>query len=147
MQGRRGERLAELWPFRRRRADDGGEAGVPSPLGDPRPGGRGGGVLLLRVLLAPADRQRLLAPAGELPVVHPAALTLPVLFSGFAFSTELKRAPSVGVALSSNLLGAMPGGFRSLYVLAFAMYAVAFVGSLRTRSQVAPGLASAPSSA
>jgi spermidine synthase len=71
-----------------------------------------------------------------------AALTLPLFFSGFAFSTELKRSGSVAVALSSNLLGAMLGGFleynamyfgfRSLYLLAMAMYGLAFWGSLRT---------------
>lgn len=70
-------------------------------------------------------------------------LTLPLFFSGFAFSTELKRAPSVAVALSSNLLGAMLGGFleynsmyfgfRSLYLLAGAMYLLAFLDSTRTR--------------
>ncbi|MDD5439641.1 MAG: hypothetical protein PHS37_05600, partial [Candidatus Omnitrophica bacterium] len=47
-----------------------------------------------------------------------ALLTLPVFFSGFAFSTELKKAPSVSTALSSNLLGAMLGGileYNSMY--------------------------------
>jgi hypothetical protein len=48
------------------------------------------------------------------------------------------------VALSSNLLGAMLGGFleynsmyfgfRSLYFLAIAMYLLAFVGSIRRRT-------------
>lgn len=70
-------------------------------------------------------------------------LTLPLFFSGFAFSTELKRSSSVAVALSSNLLGAMLGGFleynsmyfglRSLYFLALIMYGFAFFGSLRVR--------------
>ena len=67
-------------------------------------------------------------------------LTLPLFFSGFAFSTELDRAPSVSVALSSNLLGAMVGGlveynslyfgFRSLYYGAAVMYALAYVFSI-----------------
>jgi spermidine synthase len=82
-----------------------------------------------------------LAP-GLSQLVLTALLTLPLFFSGFAFSTELKRSASVAVALSSNLLGAMLGGFleynsmyfgfRSLYVLAIAMYLLAFVGSRRT---------------
>ena len=77
-----------------------------------------------------------------------AALTLPLFFSGFAFSTELKRSGSVAVALSSNLLGAMLGGFleynamyfgfRSLYLLAMAMYGLAFWGSLRVLQQREP---------
>ena len=70
-----------------------------------------------------------------------AVLTLPLFFSGFAFSTELKRSVSVAIALSSNLLGAMLGGFleynsmyfgfRSLYFIAIIMYGLAFLGSLR----------------
>lgn len=66
-------------------------------------------------------------------------LTLPLFFSGFAFSTELKKCGSIAVALSSNLLGAMLGGFleynvmffgfRSLYLFAIAMYLIAFLGS------------------
>jgi SAM-dependent methyltransferase len=70
-------------------------------------------------------------------------LTLPLFFSGFAFSSELNRSASVAVALSSNLLGAMLGGFleynsmyfgfRSLYILAMITYALAFAWSLRER--------------
>ncbi len=70
-------------------------------------------------------------------------LTIPFFFSGFAFSSELKRSASVAPALSSNLLGAMLGGFleynsmyfgfRSLYIIAIAMYILAFLGSTRTR--------------
>jgi len=68
-------------------------------------------------------------------------LTMPVFFSGFAFSSELKGAVSVSSALSSNLLGAMLGGFleynsmyfgyRSLYWLALVMYIAAFVLTAR----------------
>jgi SAM-dependent methyltransferase len=78
---------------------------------------------------------------GFSQVVLTGILTLPLFFSGFAFSTELKGSPSVAVALSSNLLGAMLGGFleynsmyfgfRSLYFLAGAMYLLAFLGSAR----------------
>ena len=67
-------------------------------------------------------------------------ITLPLFFAGVAFSTELKRSTTVGVALSSNLLGAMLGGcleynamyfgYRSLYVLALVIYALALVASL-----------------
>jgi len=71
-------------------------------------------------------------------------LTLPLFFSGFAFSAELRKSASVAVALSSNLLGAMLGGFleynsmyfgfRSLYFIALIMYAIAFLGSMRSRA-------------
>jgi hypothetical protein len=67
-------------------------------------------------------------------------LTMPLFFSGFAFSAELGKSPSVATALSSNLLGAMLGGFleynsmyfgfRFLYVLALVMYGCAFLGSI-----------------
>ena len=75
-------------------------------------------------------------------------LTLPLFFSGFAFSAELKKSTSVAVALSSNLLGAMLGGFleynsmyfgfRSLYVAAIAMYVMAFLLSLRVKPKTIP---------
>jgi hypothetical protein len=67
-------------------------------------------------------------------------LTIPLFFSGFAFSSELQKSASVAVALSSNLLGAMLGGlleynsmyfgFRALYILALIMYGLAFLGSI-----------------
>jgi hypothetical protein len=67
-------------------------------------------------------------------------ITLPLFFAGLAFSTELRRSVSVGVALSSNLLGAMLGGcleynamyfgYRSLYVVALVIYALALVTSV-----------------
>lgn len=73
-------------------------------------------------------------------IVMTIGLTFPIFFSGFAFSTELKKSPSVAVALSSNLMGAMLGGFleynsmyfgfRSLYLFALVMYGLAFIGSL-----------------
>ncbi len=74
-------------------------------------------------------------------IVMTLLLTVPLFFSGFAFSFELPKSSSVAVALSSNLLGAMLGGlleynsmyfgFRALYVLAFIMYGLAFWGSNR----------------
>jgi len=70
-------------------------------------------------------------------------LTLPLFFSGIAFSTELKRTTSVAGALSANLLGSMLGGFleynsmyfgiRSLYLIALVMYGLAAVFALRRR--------------
>jgi SAM-dependent methyltransferase len=73
-------------------------------------------------------------------LVRTAVITLPLFFAGVAFSTELKRSASVGAALSSNLLGAMLGGcleynamyfgYRSLYVVAMGVYALALLTSL-----------------
>jgi hypothetical protein len=72
-------------------------------------------------------------------IVRTGIITLPLFFSGFAFSSELKRTESAGVALSSNLLGAMLGGFleynsmffgfRSLYYLAIIVYGFAYLSS------------------
>ena len=71
-------------------------------------------------------------------------LTLPVLFSGFIFSSELKTAPSIAIAFSSNLLGAILGGFleynsmyfgfKSLYVLGIVIYLLAFYFSIRKKA-------------
>ena len=74
-------------------------------------------------------------------IVLTGVLTLPLFFLGFAFSTELDRSSSVPIALSSNLMGAMVGGFLeynsmyfgfgSLYWLALAMYGLAWLTSVR----------------
>ncbi|MBL4889696.1 MAG: hypothetical protein JKX97_06720 [Candidatus Lindowbacteria bacterium] len=71
-------------------------------------------------------------------------LTLPLFFSGFAFSSELSRNESVSSALSSNLFGTMLGGyleynslyfgFRFLYILALITYAFALWGSYRKKA-------------
>lgn len=76
-------------------------------------------------------------------MIIPVALTLPLFFSGLAFSLELKKSTPIAIALSSNLLGAMFGGlleynsmyfgFRFLYILAIVMYVLAFVGTNRNR--------------
>ncbi len=97
-----------------------------------------GASLLLGRSLATADLSA--APAWAARVFLTGLLTLPLFFSGFAFSSEVRRAKSVAVALSSNLFGAMLGGFleynsmyfgfRSLYLLALAMYVLAFVSSV-----------------
>lgn len=73
-------------------------------------------------------------------IIMPIELTLPMFFSGMAFSLELKRA-GVPVALYSNLIGAMLGGFleynsmyfgfRSLYLFAIAMYLFAYLTNAR----------------
>lgn len=80
-------------------------------------------------------------------LVMTVAMTLPLFFSGMAFSQEVERLPSVSVALSSNLLGAMLGGFleynalyfgyKSLFWFAFVLYFMAFVFALRKHSSPA----------
>lgn len=64
-------------------------------------------------------------------------LTIPLFFAGIAFSSALANSPSVAVALSSNLFGAMLGGaleynsmflgFRALYGIAIVMYVAAYM--------------------
>jgi len=81
---------------------------------------------------------------GNLPVwlsriLMTVILTLPLFFSGFAFSSEMKKTKSAGIALSSNLFGAMLGGFleynsmyfgfKSLYFIAIVIYIFAFASS------------------
>lgn len=80
-------------------------------------------------------------PAGVGGAVAALVLTVPLFFSGFAFSRELARARGVGEAMASNLLGAMLGGLleynammfglRALYLIALALYALAFVTARR----------------
>jgi SAM-dependent methyltransferase len=80
-------------------------------------------------------------PMTASQLVLTVVLTLPFLFSGVVFSTELARSSSVAAALSANLLGAMLGGlleynsmyfgFRSLYVFALVLYGLALLSSLR----------------
>lgn len=88
--------------------------------------------------VAPGD-----AGAWTTRLVHTGIVTLPLFFAGVAFSTELRRSESVGVALSSNLLGAMLGGcleynamyfgYRSLYWLSIVVYAAALLMTLLSR--------------
>jgi SAM-dependent methyltransferase len=69
-----------------------------------------------------------------------ALATVPLFFSGLAFSIELKRRQDAAAVLSSNLLGAMLGGlleYNAMYVgisglgvLALAVYAGAWGASL-----------------
>jgi spermidine synthase len=68
-------------------------------------------------------------------------LTMPLFFSGIAFSSEIKERNKVEVALSDNLLGAMLGGFleynslclglRSLYLIAFFLFLLAYLAARR----------------
>lgn len=84
---------------------------------------------------------------GTERLVMTLAMTLPLFFSGMAFSQEVERLPSVSVALSSNLLGAMLGGFleynalyfgyKSLFWFAFVLYLLAFVFALKKPSSPA----------
>jgi len=64
-------------------------------------------------------------------------ITLPIFFSGLAFSMEIKTARSISVVLFSNLIGAMVGGFleynsmyfgyKFLYLIAAVVYLFAFI--------------------
>lgn len=87
-------------------------------------------------------------PPGLARLALTALLTVPLFFSGFAFSSQLARTATIAAALSSNLLGAMLGGFleynamyfgfRSLYLLALAMYLMAWLTQERARLRVRP---------
>ncbi len=71
----------------------------------------------------------------------PLIITLPVFFSGMAFSNQIKRSGSANSALCANIFGAMVGGFleyhvmllgfHALYFIAFLAYAGAWVSSGR----------------
>jgi spermidine synthase len=90
-------------------------------------------------------------PFGRVAAVT--LLTMPMFFSGIVFSTLLSARAAIGRVMAANLVGAMCGGlleynsmyfgFRFLYVLAMAFYAVAFLVWLASRR--APAVASAPS--
>ena len=72
-------------------------------------------------------------------IFYPLILTLPILFSGIAFSREILKIESTSQALFANILGAMFGGFleynsmyfglSSLYLLAIVLYFFAFLTS------------------
>ena len=100
------------------------------------------GFLLLSLmvgLVASAGVFRL--PENAELLVRTSVITLPLFFSGFAFSSELRRSGDVAGALSSNLLGAVFGGFleyasmqfgfQALYVIGGLIYVLAFVTSVR----------------
>jgi hypothetical protein len=84
---------------------------------------------------------RLLSSAGALSDIAAVTfLTIPIFLAGLVFSKELKSA-GVDRALSSNLMGAMLGGFleynslyfgyQALYLLAALLYALAYFGRFR----------------
>ncbi len=89
-----------------------------------------------------------IAGAGGLPstgagrAAAVALLTCPLLFSGIIFSTLLRNREEISGAMAANLLGAMLGGmleynsmyfgFRFLYLLAMAFYALAFLTAYRS---------------
>lgn len=70
-------------------------------------------------------------------ILSPIFLTLPIFFSGLAFSNELKKLNSPSIALSSNILGALFGGlleynsmyfgFKFLYLFALVIYFLSFL--------------------
>ncbi len=70
-------------------------------------------------------------------ILNPVFLTLPLFFSGLAFSNELKKLNSPSIALSSNILGALFGGlleynsmyfgFKFLYLLAVIVYFLSYI--------------------
>jgi hypothetical protein len=97
-------------------------------------------VLSLAVGLAAGAGVLSLSGHSEL-IVRTVIITLPLFFSGFAFSSELRKSGDVAGALSSNLLGAVFGGFleyasmlfgfQALYVIGGLIYVLAFVTSFR----------------
>lgn len=92
-------------------------------------------------------------PPGRLATT--AILTVPVLFSGVAFSALLAATSDLPRVMAANLLGALVGGLleynsmyfglRFLYALALALYGLALLLSLRRpRPAPADGAASPP---
>jgi spermidine synthase len=83
-------------------------------------------------------------PAWIGQILATGLVALPLFFSGFAFSSELRRQANLPAALAANLFGAMLGGFleynslyfgfRALYVFALVLYGLAFVATLLGRS-------------
>ncbi len=84
-------------------------------------------------------KQYLLIDKNYIRYLVPIILSLPILFSGLAFSNELFKIKSVSKALSSNIIGAMFGGFleynsmyfglSSLYIIACFLYLFAYFAS------------------
>jgi len=80
-------------------------------------------------------------------------LTCPVFFSGIIFSTLLRSRGGISGMLAMNLLGAMCGGlleynsmyfgFRFLYILAAALYALAFLAQIASVRSQAPSAVAA----
>jgi SAM-dependent methyltransferase len=111
-----------------------------------------GGTLLLGLVVTRLAMVGLAVPFPKL--LMPIILTLPLLFAGLIFSSELARGGAIGGALSANLFGAMLGGFleynsmywgySSLYPLGVVLYGLAFVCQLlQHRLQVAAAMSAA----
>lgn len=76
-------------------------------------------------------------------VIAGALVALPIFFSSMIFALKISGVRNVGVAIGSNLLGAVVGGFceyssmiwglNSLYLLAICFYLVAIMFSVRER--------------
>src|SRR5262249_10054389 len=94
--------------------------------------------LLLGMIVPGAALAGLPAWLGQ--ILASGLVALPLFFSGFAFSSELRRQANLPAALSANLFGAMLGGFleynslyfgfRSLYVFALVLYGLAMAATL-----------------
>jgi spermidine synthase len=100
------------------------------------------GLLVLSLVVGLAAGGGIFRLSGHLELlVRTAIITLPLFFSGFAFSSEIHRSGNVAGALSSNLLGAVFGGFleyasmrfgfQALYVIGGIIYIIAFVTTFR----------------
>lgn len=80
-----------------------------------------------------------------------ALLVAPLFFAGVIFATSLRQAGSLPRVFSSNLLGAILGGlceyssmalgFRNLYLVGLALYALSFLTLPRRTSEAAAGTA------
>jgi hypothetical protein len=80
-------------------------------------------------------------PAGLVSILATVSLTLPLLFSGLIFSSELSRGAKLSDALAANLFGAMLGGFleynsmywgyASLNWMALALYGVGWLCAMK----------------
>ncbi len=104
------------------------------------------GLLILSLVVGFAAGAGVFRLSGNVELlVRTAIITLPLFFSGFAFSSELRRSGDVAGAMSSNLLGAVLGGFleyssmrfgfQALYLIGGIIYVLAFWTSVRlTRS-------------
>lgn len=107
-----------------------------------------GGSLLLGLALAKLSATGVVIPWAKL--VMPVALTMPLLFAGLIFSSELTGRGDIGEILSANLFGAMLGGFleynsmywgySSLYPLGMGLYALAFLCKVRGKQGLADSL-------
>jgi hypothetical protein len=118
--------------------------------------------LLAYGLLAGALTLGLLVPGSALAGMPPwigqilatGLVALPLFFSGFAFSSELRLQANLPAALSANLFGAMLGGFleynslyfgfRALYVFALVLYGLAMAATLLRPSIHRPEESSPP---